>query len=102
MTHTEQQILEIAKTVLQGLRGERYKESDIENAYFNEAKEMARDINKGKPHPSWTVAIKAPFDNVDFLTISDRTGEPLYYQNFNMVVYEIVRDNKGNYHRKDN
>jgi hypothetical protein len=48
------------------------------------------------------VAVKAPFDNIDFLTISDKTGEPLYYQNFNMIVYEIGKDEKGNYYRIEN
>jgi hypothetical protein len=35
MKHTEKQILEIAKKVLQGYRKERYKDNDIENAFFN-------------------------------------------------------------------
>lgn len=102
MKHTEKEILEIAKKTLQGIFKDLYKESDIENAYFNKNKELYRGENKGKPHPSWTIAIKAPFDNVDFLTISDETGEPLYYQNFNMIVYEIDKDNQGNYYRKEN
>lgn len=102
MKHTENQILEKTKEVLQGFRKNRYKESDIENVYFNPKKELYRGENKGKPHPTWTAAIKAPFDNIDFLAISDETGEPLYYQNFNMIVYEIGKDAEGNYFRKEN
>ena len=102
MRHIENQILEIAKKVLQGYRKNRYKESDIENAIFDENEELMRGANKGKKHPCWTVSIKAPFDNSDFLTISDETGEPLYYQNFNMIVYEIGKDDEDNYFRKEN
>jgi hypothetical protein len=102
MLHTEKQILGLAKIVLKGIFKDLYKESDIENAYFNEKKELYRGENEGKEHPCWTVAIKAPFDNADFLTISDETGEPLYYQNFNMIIYEIGKDKDGNYFRKEN
>lgn len=31
------------------------------------------------------------------MTISDQTGEPLYYQTFNMEISEIKRDTEGNY-----
>ena len=102
MKHTEKEILNIAKKTLQGIFKDLYKESDIENAYYRETKELYRGENRGKAHPSWTIAIKAPFDNIDFLTISDETGEPLYYQNFNMIVYEIGKDADGNYFRKEN
>jgi hypothetical protein len=102
MKHTTEQILETTKKVLQGYRKNRYKESDIEKIVFNEKKELIRGEKKGKPHPIWTAIIKAPFDNTDFLAISDETGEPLYYQNFNMIVYEIGKDDKGNYFRKEN
>lgn len=100
MKHTEEEILETAKKVLEDFRKGRYKEGDIENAFFSKEKELYRGKNEGKTHPCWTVAIKAPFDNTDFLTISDETGEPLYYQNFNMIVYEIGKDTEGNYYRK--
>jgi hypothetical protein len=102
MKHTEKEILEITKKTLQGIRGGRYKESDIENAFFDENEELSRGKDKGKKHPCWTTSIKAPFDNSDFLIISDETGEPLYYQNFNMIVYEIGKDDQGNYYRKEN
>ena len=102
MKHTEKEVLEITKKVLQGYRKERYKESDIEKIFFDKEDEIMRGENKGKKHPTWTAAIKSLFDNTDFLTISDETGEPLYYQNFNMIVYEIGKDNDGNYYRKEN
>lgn len=102
MKHTEQEILKIARKVLEDFRKGRYKEDDIEKVVFNPKKELYRGDNKGKPHPIWTAIIKAPFDNTDFLAISDETGEPLYYQNFNMIVYEIGNDAEGNYFRKEN
>lgn len=100
MKYTEQEILEIARKVLKCLRSDRFKEDDIENTFFSKEKELYRGENEGKNHPCWTIAIKAPFENTDFLTISDETGEPLYYQNFNMIIYEIEKDINGNYHRK--
>lgn len=102
MKHSEQEILEKTKKTLQGIFEDLYKESDIEKVVFNPKKELYRGDNKGKPHPTWTAIIKAPFDNTDFLAISDETGEPLYYQNFNMIVYEIGKDAEGNYFRKEN
>jgi len=45
--------------------------------------------------PVWRVSVKAVFDNVDFLIISDETGEPLYYQNFNTYIFDIEKDEKG-------
>jgi hypothetical protein len=102
MKHTEKEIIQIAKKVLQDFRKERYKESDIEKIFFDEKDELMRGESLGKIHPTWTASILAPFDNTDFLTISDETGEPLYYQNFNMIVYEIGKDNNGNYYRKEN
>lgn len=102
MKNTEKEILEIARKVLEGFRKGRYREDDIEKVVFYEKDELIRGSNKGKVHPTWTAIIKAPFDNIDFLIISDETGEPLYYQNFNMIVYEIGKDTEGNYFRKKN
>jgi len=102
MKHTEHEILETAKKVLRDFRKDRYKEDDIEKVFFDEKDELMRGKNKGKTHPTWTASILAPFDNIDFLTISDETGEPLYYQNFNMIVYEIGKNAEGNYFRKEN
>lgn len=102
MKHTEHEILEKTKKILEAIFKDLYKESDIEKVVFYEKDELIRGQNKGKLHPTWTAVIKAPFDNTDFLTISDDTGEPLYYQNFNMIVYEIGKDVNGNYFRKEN
>jgi hypothetical protein len=100
MKFTKKQILEIAKKILKDFRKERYKEEMIEDVFFDEKDELIRGENRGIEHPCWTVSIQAPFDNVDFLTISDETGEPLYYQNFNMIVYEIEKDKEGNYFKE--
>lgn len=97
MVHTNEEILEISKKIMKDFRKSRYKDSDIESIFFSKEKELY----KGGIHPCWTIAIKAPFDNTDFLTISDETGEPLYYQNFNMIIYEIGMDSDGNYYRKE-
>lgn len=45
------------------------------------------------------VSVKAIFDNLDFLTISDETGELLYYQNFTTKILEIAKDENGKYYR---
>lgn len=102
MKYTQKEIVEKVKKILKDFRKDRYRESDIENVFFEEKDELIRGKNKSKKHPTWTVSIKAPFENTDFLTISDETGEPLYYQNFNMIVFEINKDSNGNYYREEN
>lgn len=102
MKHTEEQVLEKAKKILIDLFKDLYNETDIRKASFNEKKELIRGKDVGKTHPCWTISINAPFDNIDFLAISDETGEPLYYMNFNTIVYEIGKDPDGNYFRKEN
>lgn len=97
MKHTEKEILEIVKKVLKDLEGEYYKEANIENVFFDKDDKLIRGENIGKPHYTWTIAIKSLFDNTDFLTISDETGEPLYYQNFNMIIAEIKKNEDGKY-----
>lgn len=97
MKHTEQQILEKSKKILKDLHGQYYKGENIENAWFNEKDEVARPL--GKIMPAWTVSVNEPiFDTSEFLIISDETGEPLYYQNANMIIHEIQKDNQGNYY----
>ena len=102
MKFNKDQILEKSKKILKDLRKERFKEEIIEDTFFDKKDELIRGDNKGKTHPTWTTSILAPFDNTDFLTISDETGEPLYYQNFNMIIYEIDKDSDGKYFRKEN
>lgn len=97
MKHTEQQILEKSKKILQDLHGQYYKEENIENAWFNEKDEVARPL--GKIMSAWTVSVNEPIlDTSELLIISDETGEPLYYQNANMIIHEIKKDEDGNYY----
>ena len=97
MKYTEKKILEIAKKVISDLNPEALKHDTIENAFFNNEKDLSRDKKKIIIHPCWTVSINTLFDNTDFLTISDETGEPIYYQNFNMITAEIEKNSKGKY-----
>jgi hypothetical protein len=96
--YTEEQILEKVKIILKDLKGEYYSDSCINNIYFNPEKQVSRPERKSIP--AWTVSVKSIFNNTDFLTISDETGQPLYYQNFNYRIIEIAKDNDGQYYRK--
>ncbi|KIX20560.1 hypothetical protein SY27_11650 [Flavobacterium sp. 316] len=101
MKHTEKQILEITKKTLKEIFKDLYKESDIEQVVYNGNKELIRGENTGKNHPCWVAIIKSLFDSVDFLVISDETGEPLYIQG-KYTTSEIEKDQEGNYYRKEN
>ncbi|VXB82725.1 conserved hypothetical protein [Flavobacterium sp. 9AF] len=101
MKHTEKQILEITKKTLKGIFKDLYKESDIEKIVFEKNEELIRGKNTGKNHPCWVAIIKSLFDSVDFLVISDETGEPLYIQG-KYTTSEIEKDQEGNYYRKEN
>ncbi len=97
MNYTKEQIIVKARKVLQNLQGKYFKEEHIENTWFNEKDEVARP--RGSVIPTWTISINEPiFDTSEFLVISDETGEPLYYQNANMIIHEIKKDNDGNYY----
>ncbi len=97
MNYTEKQILEKAKKILKDLQKQYFKEKNIENVWFNEKDEVARPTRA--IIPAWTVSINEPiFDASEFLIISDETGEPLYYQNANMIIHEIKKDDNGNYY----
>jgi len=99
MKHTQQIITEKTKKILKDLRGEYYSDSSVGDAIFDEEKIIFTGENKGKKHPVWTIDINSFFDNVDFLHISDETGEPIYYQNFNTIVFEVKKDSDGKYYR---
>lgn len=95
MKHTEEQILAKAKEILRDFRGRYYSEECVDGAVFNKADKsyIAKDKNiKGS---TWSVCIISLADNHDFLTISDETGEPLYYQNFNTFVFDVEKDERG-------
>ena len=95
MKNTETQIFEKAKIILQDLNPNYFNENDILKITFSEKDKVARPI--GKIIDIWLVSIRSLFDNVDFLTISDETGEPLYYQNFNIAIAEIEKNAQGRY-----
>ncbi|MDM1074384.1 hypothetical protein HX001_18045 [Empedobacter brevis] len=97
MNYTEEQILIKAKKVLTDLQKQYFKEGNIDKIWFEEKDEVARP--KEKVIPTWTVSVNEPiFDTSEFLIISDETGEPLYYQNANMRIHEIQKDDNGNYY----
>ncbi|MFN0032441.1 MAG: hypothetical protein ACKVOR_09795 [Flavobacteriales bacterium] len=97
MSNTKEQILEKAKIVLADLHGVHYDESNIENTWFVEKREIARGVDVGQEIPAWVISIKEPlFESIDFMTMSDETGEPLYYQTKH-VVAEVVKDADGKY-----
>ncbi len=93
MKNTEAKILEKAKQVMADLDGKYYSESTIGKPFFREKEEVA----DGQYADTWTVSVESLFDNLDFLTISDETGEPIYYQNFNMIISDIVKSAQGKY-----
>ncbi|MDE5438005.1 hypothetical protein KRE40_07775 [Elizabethkingia meningoseptica] len=97
MNYTEEQIFIRAKKVLKDLQQQYFKEENIEKAWFNDKNEVARP--RGTIMPTWTIAVNEPiFETSEFLIFSDDTGEPLYYQNANMIIHEIQKDDNGNYY----
>jgi hypothetical protein len=99
MKNKKEQILEKAKKILQDLNGNYYKEEDIVKITYHENNHVASP--KGEIIDTWVVSIDALFDNRDFLTISDETGEPLYYQNFNTKIAKIIKNSQGKYITKN-
>ena len=100
MKHTENQILEIAKQVVKDLGPINGNTNKVRSIRFNIEEDLARGADIGKLHPCWIIFIDSLFDNTDILTISDESGEPLYYQNFNMATIEIKKDANGIYTSK--
>ena len=97
MKHTEEEILEKAKKVMSNVRGKFYREANIQGAFFEEEKSILSGIHRDKKMPIWTVSISALFENIDFLHISDETGEPVYYQNFNTLTFDVDKNEDGYY-----
>lgn len=91
MKYIEKEIFEIAKKVITDLNPNALKYEKIEDIIFNNEKKLIAGVKAGELHPCWTVLILTIGDNTNFLVISDDTGEPLYYQNFNMDVFEIEK-----------
>lgn len=97
MNYTEEQIIEKTKQIIKDLLDEFYSDELIRKILFKENDTPLIGKYKGQKHPTWTVSVEALFDNVDFLHISDETGEPLYYQNFNTIVFNIDKTPEGKY-----
>ena len=95
MKHTEKQITAKAKEVLKDFRGKYYSEECINDAFFDKDSIVDFGKLKGKKHSTWIIGVKSLADNEDLLFISDETGEPLYYQNFNTFVFDVEKDERG-------
>ncbi|WP_426476931.1 hypothetical protein ACP3T3_16650 [Chryseobacterium sp. CBSDS_008] len=98
MKQTEDKIREKAIKIITDLTEGAYGKDNIININFQKDDELL--IPKGKIIDSWTVSVKSLFDNRDFLILSDETGEPIYYQNFNYITTEIIKNNDGIYQYK--
>ena len=98
MKQTEDKIREKAIKTITDLTEGTYGKDNIININFQKDDELL--IPKGKIIDSWTVSVKSLFDNRDFLILSDETGEPIYYQNFNYITTEIIKNNDGIYQYK--
>lgn len=100
MKYTNEEILVKAIKILKSLNPDFFKESDIESISFSN-KDVEKSIS-GENIDTWTVIIRESiFDTSEFLVISDETGEPLYYQNFNMIISEIEKKSEEDYKIKN-
>lgn len=97
MKHTEQEVLEKSKIILKDIRQKYYSDNSIDGILFEAKDEILMGPDKGEIKQTWLVYIKSLFDNIDVLTISDETGEPLYYQNFNLRMNSIEKNSEGRY-----
>ncbi|WP_294292925.1 hypothetical protein [uncultured Chryseobacterium sp.] len=96
MKHTKQEMLIKALKILKDLNPQYFKDENLKKIIYHENDELSRP--KGKIANTWVAIVDDPiFDASEFLTISDDTGEPLYYQNANMIIHEIQKDNNVNY-----
>ncbi len=101
MKYNEEQVVDKAKKIMSDLLGKYYSDQCISTLFFNENELIQHGQFSGQELPCWTVSINSLFDNLDFLFISDKTNEPLYYHNFNMNLYEVLKDSKGGYYKSE-
>lgn len=95
MNHTETEILAKSKVILKNFHGKYFNESNIEKVFYSSEKELIRGTLE--TIPAWIVVINEPvFGSLEFLIISDVTGEPLYIQSKHLVC-EIIRNPNGDY-----
>lgn len=97
--HSKEQILEKARQVMKDLRTQYYSDTCVDDAIFTADKVLFSGAHEDKTLPVWTVTINSLFDNLDFLHISDETNEPLCYQNFNTLTFDIQKNTEGKYYR---
>lgn len=99
MKYTEQQIKDKADQIMKDLDGKFYFNDCVNKAVFEENEIIFAGKLKGTKHSIWSISIKAVFDHLDFLIISDETGEPLYFMNFNTLTFDIEKDKDGKYYK---
>ena len=103
MIHTEKQIKEIAFKAMNDIEFDYDKEIGILYIGFDKSKDIRRGIFSGKSIPTWLVSFEfgKPYFTPEsvFLTISDETGDPLYFQHSTAVI-ELEKDVNGKYHKK--
>lgn len=100
MIHTEEQINVIIDKLYNDLDPINPKWT-IGKIWFQEKYKPIRGESKGEERPVWKVAIEDEiFNTTDFLTISDETGDPLYFQTKHGV-YEIFKHEDGTYYMED-
>lgn len=97
MKHTEAEITQIATKVLKDIDGPYYREKCIEKVWFEKEEVLLKGTDEGQKHPCWTIAVNAIFNNTDYLIISDESGEPLFYSNFNYITTEVIKKQDGSY-----
>ncbi len=92
MIHTEEQIREKVKKIISDLSndGKYFKPDCIDAIIFSENVEENKDV--------WLIYLKVLFKNIDILTISDETGEPIFIRRFTYQVQEIKKDDNGKYY----
>lgn len=98
MKHTEEEILEKAKKIMHDLRGKFYREESVLDAFFVNERIILSGTHKDEKIPLWTVSINSLFENIDFLHISDETGKPIFYQNFNTLTFDVGENEEGEYY----
>lgn len=99
MNHTREQIISKAKKIMKDHLDEYYTEGCVDEELNDPYMELVNyGKYKGEEISLWLVAINSLFDNHNFLFISDETGEPVYYQNFNTFVFDVEKGKDGKYY----
>lgn len=96
MILTKEKILEKTHMIMKDLQGKRYKETCVRKINFHKkndtlhSQELTSDV--------WVISLNSIFDKIDFLTVSDETGEPVFIRRFSYQVQEIKKDSNGKYY----